>query len=60
MGGKKRLGGKWIRSSDVFVLNLATWHWELVGAILAARGNVGVVCDGKRVLVFAGLTMIST
>ena len=54
VGGKKRLNGKWHRSSDIYVLNLATWHWELVGAIPAARSSTGVVSDGKRIFVFGG------
>jgi len=54
VGGKKRLNGKWHRSSDIYVLNLETWHWELVGAVPAARSSAGVVSDGKRIFVIGG------
>jgi len=53
IGGKRRRNGEWCRSSDIYFLNPASWRWERVGLIPAAR-TAGAVSDGKRIFVFGG------
>ena len=56
VGGSKKIGDKFTRTSDIYKLNKVSHSWEAIGHILSARSQSAAVSTAdNRVIVIGGL-----
>ena len=55
VGGIKKTGDKYTRTSDVYKLNKVNYSWEAMGRLPSARNAPAAVSTGDRVIVIGGI-----